>query len=186
MVSRDDITELLQAGSGGDPEAMDALLPLVYDDLRQLAHRRLLFERRDHTLGTTALVHEAYVKLVDQTRVNWRGRSHFFGVATEAMRRVLVDHARKFLAQKRGGGLERVPLDEDKLAERVRAQELLALDEALRKLEQIDERQCKVVMYRFFGGLTEEEVAELLGVTSRTVRRDWVKARGWLYRELAA
>lgn len=181
-----DITGLLREGARGEEGALGRLLPLVYDDLRAIAHRRLRSEREGHTLNTTALVHEAYVRLVDQTRVQWRDRAHFFGVAAEAMRRILVDYARRRAAEKRGAGQDPLPLDDVEIAVAERADQLVALDAALARLEAIDERLARVVLYRFFGGLSEEEIAELVGVTPRTVRRDWVKARGWLYRELAA
>ncbi len=167
---------------------MDRLFPLVYDQLRRIAHRRLQDERPGHTLGTTGLVHETYLKLVDQTRVEWRDRSHFFRVASMAMRRILVDYARRDRALRRGGGLDRVALDEDAAAIEAsidaRGERLLALDEALERLAAIDERLSQVVECRYFGGLTEEETAEALGTSSRTVQRDWAKARGWLYLEL--
>lgn len=181
-----DITGLLLEGSRGEDDALRALLPVVYDDLRAIAHRRLRGERAGHTLNTTALVHEAYVRMVDQTRVQWRDRAHFFGVAAEAMRRILVDYARRRGAEKRGAGRDPLPLDDVEIAVVDRAEQLLALDAALDRLENVDARLARVVLYRFFGGLSEEEIAELVGVTARTVRRDWVKARGWLYRELAA
>jgi RNA polymerase sigma factor (TIGR02999 family) len=167
---------------------MDRLFPLVYDQLRRIAHRRLQDERPGHTLGTTGLVHETYLKLVDQTRVEWRDRRHFFRVASMAMRRILVDYARRDRALRRGGGLDRVALDEDAAAIEAsidaRGERLLALDEALERLAAIDERLSQVVECRYFGGLTEEETAEALGTSSRTVQRDWAKARGWLYLEL--
>lgn len=181
-----DITGLLREGARGEEGSLRSLLPIVYDDLRAIAHRRLRGERAGHTLNTTALVHEAYVRLVDQTRVQWRDRAHFFGVAAEAMRRILVDYARRRAAEKRGAGQDPLPLEDVEIAVVERADQLVALDAALERLEAIDERLARVVLYRFFGGLSEEEIAELVGVTPRTVRRDWVKARGWLYRELAA
>ena len=152
--------------------------------MRRIARRQLRSERPDHTLNTTALVHEAYLKLVDQTRAEWRDRVHFFAVAAQAMRRILVDHARKHLAAKRGGRQQQVPLEEAVLSIDDRAETLLALDEALTDLARLDERLGRVVECRFFGGLSEEETAEVLGVTARTVRRDWVKAKGWLHAEI--
>ncbi len=166
------------------PRDVDALLPLVYDELRRIAHRQLRAERTDHTLSTTALVHEAYVKLADQTRAQWNDRAHFFAVAAVAMRRILVDYARKRQAEKRGGGVRPVTLDDAAALIEDRADALLAVDEALTRLAGIDERLSRVVECRFFGGLTEEETATALRVTARTVRRDWVKAKGWLYQEL--
>jgi RNA polymerase sigma factor (TIGR02999 family) len=172
------------ADSMDAPRDVDALLPLVYDELRRIAHRQLRAERTDHTLSTTALVHEAYVKLADQTRAQWNDRAHFFAVAAVAMRRILVDYARKRQAEKRGGGVRPVTLDDAAALIEDRADALLAVDEALTRLAGIDERLSRVVECRFFGGLTEEETATALRVTARTVRRDWVKAKGWLYQEL--
>ena len=184
MTSESTVTDLLVAMRGGGTDALNQLMPLVYAELRQIAHRELRKERRDHTLGTTALVNEAYLRLVDQTRVQWTDRAQFFGVAARLMRRILVDYARKQQAAKRGGDLDFVPLLEDAMAAETRADEIVALDEALNRLDGIDARLTRVVECRYFGGLSEEETAQVLGVTSRTVRRDWVKARGWLYREL--
>jgi RNA polymerase sigma factor (TIGR02999 family) len=177
-----DVTGLLLAWRAGDRTAVDRLLPVVYDELRRIAHRQLGHERSDHTLGTTALVHEAYFKLVDQTRARWEDRAHFFAVAARVMRRILVDYARQHRAAKRGGA--RVSLDDATLLADERADTLIALDEALTRLTDVDERLGRVVECRFFGGLTEEETAEALGITARTVRRDWVKAKGWLYQAL--
>jgi RNA polymerase sigma factor (TIGR02999 family) len=165
--------------------AMEQLLPLVYEDLRRIAHRELGGERTGHTVSTTALVHEAYLRLVDQRHTEWGDRAHFFGVAARAMRRVLVDYARQHRAAKRTGALQQVPLDDSVLVVEERADLLLGVDEALTRLATLDERLSRVVECRFFGGLTEDETAEVLGVTSRTVRRDWIKARGWLHQELA-
>ena len=186
MSSQPDITGLLLDWQGGDADAIDRLLPLVYDELRRIAHHQLRGERADHTLGTTALVHEAYVRLVDQTRVQWADRAHFFAIAARAMRRVLVDYARQHRAAKRGGSAEPVSLDEAVVAAETRAESLIALDDALGRLASLDDRLCRVVECRFFGGLTEEETASALHVTSRTVRRDWVKAKGWLLQEMRA
>ena len=181
----EDITALLREARTGDREALDRLFPLLYDELRGVAHRRLAAERSDHTLNTTGLVHEAYIKLVDQTRVRWKDRAHFFAMAARGMRWILVDYARRHASAKRGGGLRRVPLDAADLSAQDRADTLLELNEALERLSGLDERLGKVVECRFFGGLTEEETAAALGVTSRTVRRDWLKARGLLYAWLA-
>jgi RNA polymerase sigma factor (TIGR02999 family) len=180
------ITDLLLQASGGDAAAIDRLLPVVYDQLHRIAHRALQGERSGHTLGTTGLVHEAYLKLVDQTRVGWRDRAHFFAVAALAMRRILVDYARRHRRAKRGGGASVVTLDEGVVSLDERAENLVALDEALTRLSELNPRLSRVVECRFFGGLTEEEIAEALGVTTRTVKRDWAKARGWLYQELTA
>jgi RNA polymerase sigma factor (TIGR02999 family) len=164
-------------------EAMERLLPLVYDDLRRIAHRQLAGERDGHTVSTTALVHEAYLRLADR-QIDGYDRVQFLGVASQAMRRVLVDYARQHRAGKRGGARRQVALDDAMLVVEERADTLLALDEALTRLGGFDARQGRVVECRFFGGLTEEETAEVLGVTARTVRRDWIKAKGWLHQEL--
>jgi RNA polymerase sigma factor (TIGR02999 family) len=182
---RDEVTGLLLAARKGRREALDRLMPLVYAELKRIAHTRLRAEREDHSLSTTALVHETYVKLVDQTRVQWRDRAHFFGVAATLMRRVLVDHARKHTSAKRGGKRVRVPLDAAALSVEEEIDRLLALDDALRRLAHVDEQLCRVVECRFFAGLTEDETAEALGVTVRTVQRYWAKAKALLYTELA-
>ncbi len=185
MDSQSDITGLLLAWRGGDGSAFDRLFPLVYDELRRIAHRQLGRERPDHTLGTTALVHEAYLRLVDQTRAQLTDRAHFFAVAARAMRRILVDYARRHRAAKRGGAAAAVSLDDNTVVADQRSDVLLALDEALTRLAEIDGRLSRVVECRFFGGLTEDETADALGITARTVRRDWVKAKRWLSRELS-
>lgn len=182
-----DITDALVALRHGAPDALDRLTPLVYEELRKIAHRQLGTERSGHTLSTTALVHEAYLKLVDQTRAQWSDRAQFFAIAARAMRRILVDYARRHKALRRGGAqspLSLEDLDSDAIAAAERADEFVALDEALERLTALDERLARVVECRFFAGLTEGETAEVLGVTPRTVARDWVKARGWLYQEL--
>ena len=178
------ITGTLLAHRAGDPDALDRLLPLVYEELLDIAHRQLRRESTGHTLDTNGLVHEAYFKLVDQTRVEWADRSHFFAVATQAMRRILVDYARRYRATKRGNSPERVSLSDALVVAEERADTLVALDEALTRLAKVDVRVGRVVECRFFGGLTEEETADVLGVTVRTVRRDWTKAKGWLHRAL--
>lgn len=162
---------------------MDRLFPVVYEELRRIAHYHLAGERPGHTLGTTGLVHESYLKLVDQTRVQWRDRGHFFRVASWAMRRILVDYARTAQALRRGGGQRPVTLDEEQ-AGAERGVALVALDEALHRLAAVDKRLSQVVECRYFGGLTEEETAVALGVSARTVERDWIKARSWLRLEL--
>jgi len=179
-----DVTGLLAAWREGDATAVDRLFPLVYEELRRIAHRQLSRERADHTLGTTALVHEAYLKLVDQTRANWTDRSQFFAISARVMRRILVDHARQHLAGKRGGRQERVNLDEKTLSLDDRAELLVAVDEALLRLRAVDERASRVVECRFFGGYTEDATAQALQITDRTVRRDWVRAKAWLYEAL--
>jgi RNA polymerase sigma factor (TIGR02999 family) len=182
--AREDVTQVLEKLRNGDRRAADELLPLVYDEFRALARHYLAQERMNHTLQPTALVHEAYMKLVDQTRVDWQGKSHFFAVAAQAMRRILVDHARSRQREKRGGGRARVVLDEAVALSPQKDEDVLALDEALERLAQLDPRQAKVVELRFFGGLNVEEVAEALGVSKRTVEGDWTFARAWLSREL--
>ena len=180
------LTELLLALRDGRAGVVDQLYPLVYEELHRIAHRALRGERTGHTLGTTGLVHEAYLGLVDQTRLEYRDRAHFYGIAARAMRHILVDYARRHGAAKRGGNQRAISLDEAILAVEDRAEALLALDEALSELEALDPRLGQVVQCRFFGGLTEEETGEVLGVTARTVRRDWLKAKGWLYHHLSA
>ena len=184
MESHSDITGLLLAWRGGDETALDRLFPLVYDELRRIAHRQLSRERPGHTLSTTALVHEAYLRLVDQNRAQWADRAQFFAIAARMMRRVLVDSARQHLAGKREGTRKRVNLDDVNLSLDDRADLLVAVDEALERLAAVDERAGRVVECRFFGGYTESETAEALGITDRTVRRDWVRAKAWLYEAL--
>ena len=178
-----DVTGLLEAFEGGDRNALDRLLPLVYDELRRIAHRELQRERPDHTLSTTDVVHEAYLKLLEHGRVASGEQVRFLAVAATAVRRALIEHARRRDTVKRGGGQRPLTLDEDIVAAD-HSDHLLALDDALTRLADLDERLARVVECRYFGGLTEDETAAALGVTSRTVRRDWVKARAWLYREL--
>jgi RNA polymerase sigma-70 factor, ECF subfamily len=182
---RNEVTRILDEWKGGDRGAPERLMPFVYDELRRLARSFLSRERAAHTLQPTALVHEAYLRLVEQTRVNWQNRAHFYGVAASMMRRVLIDHARAHATEKRGGSAIRLSIEDVQIPLEQRAAGLLALDEALGRLAQLDERKCKVVEMRFFAGLSDEEIAEVLGVTSRTVLRDWKTARLWLYRELS-
>ncbi len=179
-----DPTNLIDELAAGRSAAAEALFPLVYDELRGLAAAFLARERANHTLQPTALVHEAYLKLIDQTRAAWSGRAHFFAVAAQAIRRILVDHARGDRAQKRGGAWQRITLS-DAISRHVGAEvELLALDDALEKLERLSERQARVVQLRYFAGLTEPEVAEVLGVHRSTVADDWAIAKAWLAAEL--
>lgn len=187
---REDVTEALVALREGAPDALDHLMPLVYEELRRVAHRHLAADPTGHTLSTTALVHEAYLRLVDQTRVRWQDRQHFFAISSRLMRRVLIDYARRHLAARRGGSPDgkparRVSLDIVDLPVEQRAEALLALDEALERLGRVDERLARVVDCRFFAGLTEPETAAVLGVSRRTVAREWALAKGWLYRELS-
>jgi RNA polymerase sigma factor (TIGR02999 family) len=177
-------TSLLVEARTADPRTVDAAFAVVYDELRRLAHSQLRRENAGHTLGTTALVHEAYIRLVDQTRVDWRNRAQFMALAAMAMRRILVDHARRHGAARRGGGMLRVPLEHVDLVAQGRAELLLALDAALARLATLDERLVRVVECRFFGGMTEADTAAALGVSLRTVKRDWARARSWLYQEI--
>ena len=183
---RSAITICLQQWRDGDALAKERVFQLVYAELKQLAHQALRRERDGHTLATTDLVHEAYIRLVDQSQIEWQDSSHFFAVASRAMRRILVDYARRRSSAKRGGAPRRVPLMDEALTLDEQADTLVDLDEALTQLHSVNERLAQVVEYRFFGGLTEEQTAKVMGVTARTVRRDWVKARGWLYRELSS
>ena len=179
------ITELLIAWSDGGRAALDELLPLVYDELRGIASRYLRHEAGDHTLQPTALVHEAYFRLIDQRRVRWRNRAHFYGVAAQLMRRILVDHARAQRADKRGGGREHLPLIEEETPSAPYGVDVLALDEALTRLAAFDPQQGRVVELRYFGGLTIDEVAEVVGISAATVVREWTIAKAWLKAELS-
>jgi RNA polymerase sigma-70 factor, ECF subfamily len=179
-----EITQLLDQLSHGDRAAEDRLVPLVYKGLHQLAAHFMRGERPDHTLQPTALVHEAYLKLIDQRRVRWQSRSHFYRIAARLMRRVLVDHAREAKARKRDGGCK-IPLESSLIYSEEKCGELLAIDEALDRLAELDFRQAQIVELRFFGGRSEEEIAGILGISARTVKRDWRVARAWLYAELS-
>jgi RNA polymerase sigma factor (TIGR02999 family) len=176
-----DVTQLLRQLSGGDPEAADKLVPLIYNELRRLAVRHLRRERSNHTLQATALVHEVYLKVVGQEGAQWQNRAQFFAVVSQLMRRILVDYARTQQRAKRGGGQQRVTLDEICAATQVPSAEVLAVDEALARLEKLDPRQARVVELRYFGGLTVDEAAEALGVSTKTVIREWNVAKAWLY-----
>jgi len=180
------VTRLLLELSGGNREVVDELMPLIYRELKRIAGGQLRGERPGHTLQATALVHEAYLKLVDQRDVTWRNRAHFFGVAARVMRRILLDYAKARGRDKRGGGAEKISLDESLVVAEDRCSELVRIDAALDRLEVFDERQAKVVEMRFFGGLSVEETAEALGVSEPTVKREWAMAKAWLYRELSA
>ena len=180
----DDITQILHEWSDGDAQAADRLLPFVYEELRRLARNYLSKERAGHTLQPTALVHEAYLRLIDQTRTTWQSRVHFYAVAANMMRRILVNHARDRSAQKRGGEFQIVPLDESVEANGKDTIDVVRLDEALKNLQKFDERKSRVVEMRFFGGLTEKEISEFLEISEKTVRRDWTMAKMWLQREM--
>jgi RNA polymerase sigma factor (TIGR02999 family) len=181
-VEEHDVTDLLRQWGDGNQQALGELLPIIYDELRRVAHQYLHRERREQTLETTALVHEAYLKLIDQRSVNWQNRAHFFAIAAQAMRRILIDNARKRRASKREG--EKIPFDDVAIISTDRARHLLALDEALLRLEKIDQQQSKIVELRYFGGLTIEETAAAMGLSPATVKREWAMARAWLYQEL--
>ncbi len=184
MPSPDDITELLVCWSNGDKIALERLMPLVEKELHKLAHRYMRQENPCHPLQTTALVNEAFIRLVDQTRVRWQNRAHFYGIAAQIMRRVLLNYARDQKRAKRGGGAVQVSLSEADAAAPVTPEELIALDEALKKLAVVDERKSRVVELRYFGGLSVEETAEVLNVSPVTVMRDWNMAKAWLAREV--
>jgi RNA polymerase sigma factor (TIGR02999 family) len=182
----DNVTRLLIDWSGGNQQALEELLPLIYDELRRLAHNFLYRERPGHTLQTTALVHEAYLKLIDQKDARWQNRAHFFAIAAQAMRRILIDSARRHMAEKRGGHQEKISLDEAPNLSLEPDNSLIALDEALTRLQEIDQQQSRIVELRYFGGLTIEETAEVTKISPATVKREWTMARAWLHQELSA
>ena len=182
--SAQEVTQLLGHWSSGDERALEKLIPLVQPELHRLAHHYLSRERAGHTLQTTALLNEAYLQLTDETQPPWQNRAHFMAVAAQLMRRIMVDHARARHALKRGAGAIRVTLDETALVTEQRAEKLLALDEALEKLAEFDRRGCEIVEMRYFGGLTVEEIADVLKIHPNTVMRDWRAAKAWLYAEL--
>ncbi len=186
MATSEGVTQLLLKWSKGDKKASEELIPLVYDELRRVAQKYLSRERPDHTLQATALVHEAYLRLVDQTNVDWQDRAHFFGLASQMMRHILVDHARRHRAEKRGGLAQRLTLAEAVSFPAQDDFDLVALDEALIKLAGLDAEQSRIVEMRFFGGLTIEETATALGVSVATVNREWRLAKAWLLRELSS
>jgi RNA polymerase sigma-70 factor, ECF subfamily len=183
--SRDEITQLLLDWNNGDRAALDDLLPVVYRDLRRLAHHYMSRERAGHTLQTTALVNEVYLRLIDQRSVSWQNRAHFFGIASQLMRRILIDHARSRRYAKRGGGAHQVSLDESAIVSRERGAELIAIDDALSDLESYDARKSRIVELRFFGGLNIEETAEVLAISPTTVQREWRSAKAWLYHAIS-
>ena len=183
--SPEQVTQWLIAWSSGDQTALDKLMPLVYDELHRLAHHYMSRERPGHTLQTTALVNEAYLRLIDQKSVSWQNRAHFFAVAAQVMRQILVDYARRRQVLKRGGQAVKVSLDEAAIVSQERGADLVALDDALTSLAAIDPRKSQIVELRFFGGLSVEETAEVLKVSPRTVMRQWSLAQAWLYRELS-
>jgi RNA polymerase sigma factor (TIGR02999 family) len=182
---RSDVTLILRQWEQGDQEALNRLVPLVYEELRRIAARHLRSERSSHTLQTTALVHEAYFRLVDENRIHWQSRAHFLGVAARLIRNILVDHARTHNAAKRGGGAQKLQLEEALAASGDTDAEILAVDDALSALANIDAQQARIVELRFFAGLTIEETAEALQISPSTVKRDWILAKTWIYKELS-
>lgn len=184
MTEKTEVTQLLKKARNGDRESLDRLLPLIYDELRRVAANQLHRERADHTLQATALVHEAYLRLLDQREVDWQNRAHFFSIAAEMMRRILVNHAVQRNAQKRGDGATRLSLDEAISLPDEKDFDLISLDEALKQLAEYDPTQARIVELRFFGGLTIEETAEVLGISDSTVKREWRMAKAWLKTQL--
>jgi len=185
MLPQHQVTQLLQKWNEGDENALAELVPLVHDELHRLAHQHMRRERAGHVLQTSALINEAYLRLVDQPQINWQSRAHFFGIAARLMRRILVDDARKRNASKRGGSFIQVPLENAENLAQEQAANVAALDDALQRLEKLDERQGKIVELRFFGGLSIEETAEVLAVSQGTIIRDWSFARAWLRNEMS-
>src|ERR1041384_4288545 len=179
-----DVTQLLIDWSNGDKRALDQLLPIVDQELRRLAHHYMRGERKGHTLQTTALVNEAFVRLANRKKMQWQNRAHFFGIAAQLMRTILVDHARSHACAKRGGAAGKLELDEALVVSQQKAAEVIALDDALQQLALLDPQQSRIVELRFFGGLTVEEAAEVLHVSPATIKREWSTAKAWLYREL--
>lgn len=185
LTSQQNITQLLNYWGDGDREVLDKLIPIVYEELRRQAARYLRRERPGNTLQTTGLVHETYLRLVDQKHVHWQNRAHFFGIAAQLMRRILVDHVRRRKAAKRGGSAIKLTLDETRAMSKSKEIDLVSLDEALTRLAEIDEQQSRIVELRFFSGLSVEETAEVLRISDRTVKRDWQVAKIWLRREIS-
>lgn len=183
--SSDEVTRLLRDWGNGNQQALEKLVPLIYSELRQIAHKCLYRERPGHTLQTTALVHEAYLKLIDQRDARWQNRAHFFAIASQAMRRILIDNARRHTAVKRGGPAENLPLDQAANISLEPDPILLPLDEALTKLAEIDPQQSRIVELRFFGGLTIEETAEVMSLSIDTIKREWAMARAWLRQRMS-
>jgi RNA polymerase sigma factor (TIGR02999 family) len=185
MTQTHELTQLLIDWSNGDQAALDKLMPLIDEELRRLAHRYMTRERAGHTLQTTALVNEAFLRLVNRKNLQWQNRAHFFGLAAQLMRTILVDHARSHASAKRGGGAHKLELDEAMVVSQQKASEVIALDDALKQLALLDPQQSRIVELRFFGGLTVEEAAEVLQVSPATIKREWSTAKAWLYHELA-
>jgi RNA polymerase sigma factor (TIGR02999 family) len=185
QLPKHEVTQLLIEWSNGDKTALDKLMPLIHEELRRLAHHYMSRERSGHTLQTTALVNEAYLRLVNRKGVHWQNRAHFFAIAAQSMRSILVDHARALAYAKRGGGATKLSLDEAMIVSQERAAEVVALDEVLKELASFDPQQSRIVELRFFGGLTIEETAEVLDLSPATIKREWSTAKAWLYHELA-
>lgn len=185
MTETHELTQLLIDWSNGDRAALDKLMPLIDAELRRLAHRYMNRERAGHTLQTTALVNEAFLRLVNRKNLHWQNRAHFFGIAAQLMRTILVDHARSHASAKRGGGARKLELDEALVVSQQKASEVIALDDALKQLALLDPQQSRIVELRFFGGLTVEEAAEVMQLSPATIKRDWSTAKAWLYHELA-
>jgi len=184
LAGEEDVTALLGQLAKGNDAAASKLIPIVYDELRRLAGGYMRRERKDHTLQPTALVHEAYLKLTEQRVVDWQGRAHFFGIAAQVMRRILIDHARGHMREKRGGGARPVPLDEALVLSPEQSSELVMLDASLERLAKLDPRQSRIVELRFFGGLTVEQTADTLGISAKTVKREWSMAKAWLHGDM--
>ena len=184
MNKKNDVTQMLINITDGNKEVVDSLFPIIYDELHKMARIQLVHERKGHTINATSLVHEAYFKLIDQKYVTWQNRAHFFGIAGQAMRRILINYANSRSAQKRGSGMPDITLADNFESNFIKPDELIDLDQALINLEKINERQSKIIEYWFFVGLTHEEIAEVIGMSLPTVRRDWRLARAWLTREL--
>ena len=184
MLSSKNVTDLILAWGNGDKEALDKLIPLVYEELHRLAARHMRRENPGHSLQTTALVNEAYCRLIDKQNVSWQNRAHFFAIAAQLMRRILIDHARSHLRAKRGGAVQKISLDENILVPQRQARELISLDDALTRLAELDPHKSRIVEMKFFGGLTTEEIAEVEKVSTRTIEREWRKAKAWLHHTL--
>lgn len=184
MATDGEVTQLLIDWSNGDREALDQMMPLVYSELRRMAASYLSRERPNHTLQPTALVNESYLRLVDQQKVNWQNRAQFFGIAAQMMRRILINHANERVAAKRGGGAIKASLSEAESEMEITDASLLALDEALKRLSELDSRKSRIIELKFFGGLTIEDIAEVTGLSHATIEREWTLARAWLHREM--
>jgi RNA polymerase sigma-70 factor, ECF subfamily len=186
MTSKETATQLLISWGKGETDALDKLIPIVYNELRDIAHRFLVYERKSHTFNTTALVHEAYLSLVDQKKVNWQNKTHFFAIAAQSMRRILISYARRYKSKKRGSGRPAITLSEELIPGSTDLDTIIALNESLERLEELDKRLSKIVELRFFAGFSIEETAVVLDISPATVKRDWRTAKAWLYQDLQA